>query len=614
MTKQTNITTDGAIIHATLDQLYLHDLNPRQDVSDAEIETLTQSIKICGLLQNLSGLRDDQGKIGIVAGGRRLRALMHLSTSDPDHVALAAIPVRLASDARQAEMWANAENTARADLDSADEIRAYGRMAEGEASAETIASAFGVTVAHVKGRLKLANLPDSALHALKARKINLTSAKKMTTTNDETLILKALQLIEDGHIDTTRQLDHFLHPKAATGTDRRAVFVGAEVYEAAGGKITRDLFSEDVFFEDSDILGEVFETQLAEKAEVIRAEQGWAWVETHDESYLGWHFLEERKFERVYPVAGVLSDDQSERYDALAELAEGDVLDVTGQAEFETLQKVLDGDFTADQKQVAGCVAYVRSDGTIDLCAGLIRPEDKTAAIEAGILAKSNHAAAAAPKNPYSQKLRDDLDAIKLAALQNAMLDQPELLLDLLGFQLCGMTGYEKVFDVSLGEPTNAPITETGFAVDKRLSKPRHAPKDAWNVDLPKAFTAFRKKGRKFRDAEITRQLARVLTGMGEDFSQLLAEKSASHIRQVWTPTAENFFKRISGPMLEDIYAELLDVQSTDDRARRFAKLKKGEKAEVMEALFSDPARRKALGLTPEQDARLENWVPDHYV
>ena len=76
MTKQTNITTDEAIIHATLDQLYLHDLDPRQDVSDAEIETLAQSINICGLLQNLSGLKDSEGKIGIVAGGRRLRALI----------------------------------------------------------------------------------------------------------------------------------------------------------------------------------------------------------------------------------------------------------------------------------------------------------------------------------------------------------------------------------------------------------------------------------------------------------------------------------------------------------------------------------------------------------
>ena len=45
--------------------------------------------------------------------------------------------------------------------------------------AEAIASAFGVTVAHVKGRLKLANLPNAALDVLKAKTINLSAAQKM---------------------------------------------------------------------------------------------------------------------------------------------------------------------------------------------------------------------------------------------------------------------------------------------------------------------------------------------------------------------------------------------------------------------------------------------------
>lgn len=114
------------------------------------------------------------------------------------------------------------------DLNPADEIRAYGRMAGTGAAADVIASAFGVTEPHVKGRLKLAVLPDAALDALKAKKISLSSAQKMTTTNDEKLIFEAIQLIEDGQIGNTCQLDNFLHPKAAMSTDRRAAFVGVE--------------------------------------------------------------------------------------------------------------------------------------------------------------------------------------------------------------------------------------------------------------------------------------------------------------------------------------------------------------------------------------------------
>ncbi len=44
-----------------------------------------------------------------------------------------------------------------------------------------------------------------------------------------------------GRITHTNQIDAVLHPKAVKSTYRRAVFVGAEAYEAAGGKISRDL-------------------------------------------------------------------------------------------------------------------------------------------------------------------------------------------------------------------------------------------------------------------------------------------------------------------------------------------------------------------------------------
>lgn len=615
MTNQSNIPADTAIIYASLDQLFLHDLNPRQDVSGDGVATLAGSIQTCGLLQNLGGLQAENGKIGIVAGGRRLRALALLAEHDPSLDAVTSIPVLLAQDEEQAEMWANAENAARIDLDPADEIRAYGRMAKINASAEAIASAFGVTVAHVTGRLKLAGLPEAALKALKDKKISITSAQRMTTANDEKLVLEAIQLIIDGQIDNTRQLDNFLHPKAAKSTDRRAAFVGSEAYEAAGGKISRDLFSEDVFFEENGVLDEAFAAKLAEEAKTIQTDQGWAWVETHNDPYLGWNFLEERKFSRCYRVEGQLSDDLTVRFEELLELEEDEGLDAAGQAELAGLQATLDGEFTDDQKALAGCVIYVGNGGDVKFEAGLVKPEDMKAALEAGVLTKSSHAPTGEPaaKNPYSQKLRDDLDAIQLASLQNAMLEQPDLLLDLLAFQLCGMTGYGTVIDVTPGTPNNAPSTETGFGVDKRLTKANSHPSDRWNVDLPKAFAAFKKKGKKFRDVELTRQLSKLLTGADEAFGAVLRDKSNADIRKVWTPTAENLFKRISGPMLEGIYGDLLDLNPADDRAKTFSKLKKGDKASALEDLFSDLTKQKILAVTPEQKARIDTWVPDYY-
>ena len=229
------------------------------------------------------------------------------------------------------------------------------------------------------------------------------------------------------------------------------------------------------------------------------------------------------------------------------------------------------------------------------------------------ILTSSHHGSIQkAPKNPYSQKLRDDLDAIKLAALQNAMLDQPDLLLDLLTFQLSGMTGFRDVLGVTTGQPTNAPSCADGFDLDKRLSKPDAAPADRWDVDLKKAFATFKKKGKKHRDAELTRLLAKLLIGGDADFSDFLEQKSGAAIRKVWAPTADNLFKRISGPMMEGIYCHLLELSPTDDRAKAFAKMKKGEKAETLEDLFSDPAKQKLHTVTEAQKTRIEAWLPDY--
>jgi ParB-like chromosome segregation protein Spo0J len=74
--------------------LYIHPLNPRLDPPQAEIDALATNIRELGLIQNLAGLRDEAGKVGVIAGGRRLRALEQLQ--DDDRFAL--VPVKLAED------------------------------------------------------------------------------------------------------------------------------------------------------------------------------------------------------------------------------------------------------------------------------------------------------------------------------------------------------------------------------------------------------------------------------------------------------------------------------------------------------------------------------------
>ena len=65
--------------------------------------------------------------------------------------------------------------------------------------------------------------------------------------------------------------------------------------------------------------------------------------------------------------------------------------------------------------------------------------------------------------------------------------------------------------------------------------------------------------------------------------------------------------------MMERIYCDLLDLNPTDEKAKAFAKMKKGEKAETLEDLFADTTKQKLHGMTEAQKARIDAWVPDYF-
>lgn len=157
--------------------LKLSPLNPRQAVNEEEIAVLAASIKAIGLLQDMAGLETATG-VEIVFGGRRMRALQKLVIEDNDPNM--AVDIIMAKDEREAVQWAGAENSARTQPHPADEIIAYKKSVDLGAQEDQIAKAFGVTVRHVKGRLKLAGLAPVILDALRADEITLDVAAAYT--------------------------------------------------------------------------------------------------------------------------------------------------------------------------------------------------------------------------------------------------------------------------------------------------------------------------------------------------------------------------------------------------------------------------------------------------
>ena len=503
MTKQQIIQTDTAsavILQIPLESLTISDLNPRKTVSDAHIESLADSIERFGLIHNLAGLMDDDGEVGIVAGGCRLRAIQMIAERFKDHP-FATVPVKLAADAAEAEDWASAENAAREDMTPADEIRAFGRMKTRGASVPEIALAFAVTEARVYQRLALANLPEPVLDALAAGEISLGTAKAFTLSDDEALTLGILDQVK-GQAVSESAIKNALHPDAIKASDRRAKFVGVDAYEAEGGAVTRDLFSDEVFLASPALLDRLFAEQLDAASADLTETHGWAWAETRSEAWLNYYELDQMKLARLYPIEGELTEEEAEDYDQLADHGNGGVLDEDGEVRLAELQAILDGDYSEDQKAHAGCIILVNNSGKLEMTAGLVRPEDKKAAIEAGVLQAPQSTKPDTPKSPYSQKLVADMQAIRLASVQAALLAKPELVLDLLGFGLSDASGsFESVFGIQLDRPRNTPSVEDGFTPEPRLAHGINA-SEYWQQgtrveDLTEAFATFREDGKK---------------------------------------------------------------------------------------------------------------------
>lgn len=585
--------------------LHISDLNPRKVVNEASIITLAENIRAYGLIQNLAGFRDEAG-VGVVVGGRRYRALALLQ----DDKRFQIVTIKMAPDQATAEYWATSENAQREALHPADEIQDFGAMEKRGATVADIATAYGATEAHVYRRLALAALPCPVVDALRSGDISLSNAAAFTISDDEKLTLEVLENVR-GQGESDHRIKKMLKPDAVKDSDRRAIYVGLDAYKEAGGRTSSDLFADEVLIDDPAILDELFGKKLAEAAEALIA-QGWKWAEPINDSYIGWYQIDEMKLARIYAESGQLSEDQIEEFDTLEELANDETLDDDGKAKLAALQLIVDGTFTDEQKAHAGVLVYVDSRGTVQCETGLIRGADKKAAIDAGVLAKSNHAGSSGTKSPISNKLRIDLDRITTGARQDASLRDPEMLLALFAFQLSGKSGYTSVFGLRKDEVANVPTTEmAGYTLDERLIKP--TPSAKFGSDMRRVFRAYKAKGPEFIMEEITRHLASQLS-TDADLAEVIDKTVDTNLRDNFTPTAENFFGRVGGPYLVNLWRELLNLSEDHPTATSFAKLKKSKKAEKLEALFGSSEIRKAHNITETQAKRIDMWLPEGMV
>jgi ParB family chromosome partitioning protein len=219
-----------------------------------------------------------------------------------------------------------------------------------------------------------------------------------------------------------------------TAADRRVKFVTLKAYTNAGGTTRRDLFSEDdegVFIDDVVLLESLVAKKLEKTANRIRKE-GWRWIEVrsffdHDE----WS-----KCQRRYPEPVPLSFDEeaelSALHDEYEELWKIEDLDDTQNSRLnvvtDRIAELENGPTTwpPETLAIAGTVVSLDHKGEASIHAGLVKPEDAPKKASNRKTASGDGGGGGVA---FSASLIESLTAHRSAALNAALLERPDVAL-----------------------------------------------------------------------------------------------------------------------------------------------------------------------------------------
>jgi ParB family chromosome partitioning protein len=583
------------------------------------IPELAASIEAQGLLQNLTAIAPQRGggKYEVVAGKRRLEALQVLAKAGKikrdEEITCKVTTVENAVAASLAE------NTQRAQMHPADEFEAFRRLIDDGRSVEDVAAAFGLSPLTVQRRMRLGRLAPELLDLYRHGDANLEQLMALALVDDHATQLRVWR-------DAPKhQRDAYYLRRAITGAEVDAAthpvakFVAVKAYEKAGGALRRDLFAEQDtgYIIDVDLLHRLASEKVASQVEKVRGE-GWAWVEPR----LVISHADTSDFTHARMAMRALNKSEQGRLDKLdgkiaGLTAELDTLygtdDEADDARADRLQSELDAvekerdrlveqyqEWTAETKAIAGALVGIDHGGRSHVVRGLIRPQDRKAAV-AQLPAEVSGVGAREASEPrtHSEALTRRLTAHRTLGIQWAMTQQPRVAFAVLAHALaasvldgvCADSASSVRGNDSIGALTGAAgedIEATATWVRLREARER------WTATLGASggdgITLA--KVMALPDAELTELLAlcaaltvNVTTHREDDaVGDELHNALRVDMTQWWKPTAQSYFNSVSKSRI----AEVIREARPDVDAKALASKKKAELAEYAGSLLAD--------------------------
>jgi ParB family chromosome partitioning protein len=653
------MTTNSAIRNIPLDHLVLSPANVRKSpASAAEDAELKASIRAGGLKQNLivCPLASEPERFAVTAGGRRLKALQELAAEGA--IAADCEVLCLVEASEVAVETSLMENTARAAMHPADEFTAMAALIDSGVTVEAVAARFGVSERHVRQRLQLRKLAPELLDAFRAGKMSLEVITAFTLGADHPAQLAVWSQIKDQHYVSPHQIRRLLTGSAVALDSDLGLFVGVEAYEAAGGRVTRDLFSgeDEGFLDDAPLVNRLAIEKLEKKAEELRAE--WAWAKAvldPDYGFLS-QYLRIEPLPAEYPPDIAAELDRIEaRLEELGELPEeelGDDLMMEAARLEERRDEIIETTeaepvYSETDRKCAGVIVTVGDEGEFLVHQGLIERTAAAAAADTGehgngdpdgddandlssgsrtltTLMSGQRGRAMSPEQQirkqcgFSQGHIDDLKAYRLQITRAYLADEFTVAFDLALYALCTDLidrGYrDHPLDLRAAEtPLRSTLNDlAGTAADRLLTAREAALDTAW-LDLPPAqgFAAL-----SALPIEVKQRLFAWCVGLMlkpqlaiEDGADPVIEAAGRRLAipfaDLWRPDAANYWGRVKKAHALDVAKDILGPRWARDHELD----RKPVLAEALETAFDPEASAVSIHLEAVRD-QAAAWLP----
>lgn len=605
MTKRKNasapVPENGSVLFIPLSKLKKSPRNARKTPHPkADIETLAASIAAHGMLQNPvvePELKDGKPTgfyLATIGEGRRQAQLLRAKRKEITKAEPIRCSIETAHDAFEISL---AENAVRTPMHPADQFDAFHELhATKNMNAEDIAARFGVTPAVVKQRLTLAAISPVLMQAYRDEELNLDQLTAFAFTDDHARQQEVWALLgADCERDDILEI---LNGENVAADDPRAVFVGLEAYQAAGGTILRDLFDDEHegFLTDPALLMRLVQEKLQTLAATVKAE-GWKWIEVMP----SYDYKATAEMRRVSPDAPHLSDETDNQLIALEEQfnALGDDESEETAAEAERIEQEfaeLRGEdvFDSEDMACAGAIVCIGSDGEPRIERGFIRREDDTR--------RNASTTPKPPKDgpaPLPENLVAELTAHRTMALRNAVGKDSDTALRAVVHALACATFYPHSDRKSCLQLRSESAYLTRYAEnieDTEAAKQTTARNELWIARIPDdademwAFILTLEQ----RDLlallavcasqAVNAVIARDSRDTSPDHADQLAQAVQLDMRREWTPTAKSYFARVNKERILEAVREGVSPEA----AANIASMKKAAMADIAEQRMAD--------------------------